>query len=191
MLFGLVWKLNEITWTTVSAIGTFIAITVSLYLARTDREEKLKIRPNYIVGNYNEDYGELIYIKLQNVGYRDVHIDDLVVEPPKTFHGAVFYSGISIKSIFYRPSSIWYFFKSFFRSGICYTPYEFTRETKFKDSTLLPHTLKSFHSIDVVIPGSYFEKTIDQTKNHSHGWATIVVITSTGKRFSEKMKVYI
>lgn len=191
MLFGLVWKLDEITWTTVSAIGTFIAITVSLYLARSDRKQKLKIRPNYISGDYNRDYGELIYIKLQNVGYRDVHIDDLIVEPPKTFHKAVYYSGISLKSIFYRPSSIWYFFKSFFISGICYTPYEFTRKKRFKDSTSLPYTLKSFHSIDVVIPASYFEEMIDKTKNHSHEWVTIVVITSTGKRFSEKMKVYL
>ncbi|MEC3676875.1 hypothetical protein [Bacillus velezensis] len=190
MLYEIVWKLNEITWTSVSAVGTFIAIFSSLYLARSDRTQKIKIRPDYISGNYNEEYGTLIYIKIQNTGYRDVHIDDLIVEPPKNFREAVYYSDISLKNIFLRPSSIWYFFKSFFVSGISFTPYEFTRETSIDNSTLLPCTIKSHDSINIFIPHSYFENIIDKSENRSHGWVNIVVNTSKGKRFSEKMKVY-
>ncbi|WP_342625574.1 hypothetical protein [Bacillus subtilis] len=188
MIYEIIWKLNEITWTSISAIGTFIAITVSLFLAKTDRGEKINILTNYIGGNYDPKYGDLCYIKIQNIGYRDIYLEDFLIEPPK--HVARSYSARDIscfKNLFRDPKDVYYYLRSFFVCGHRFTPYKFVKEKKFDDGEVLPTTLKTFHSIEVVIPFSYFEEMMNTNKNHV--WVNIIVVSGTGKEFKKEMKV--
>lgn len=183
LIYEVVWKLNEITWTTVSSIGTFIAILISLYLATRDRKEKINIVPDYISGNYNAKYGDLIYTKLQNTGNCDVHIDELYVTQTNRIRRIYNEYNCNLKKLFTLRGIT----KILVNEGLIrFTPLEFTQEKHFKDTTILPCTLQRFHSFTIIIPRDYFEELVDFPEQK----VLITVVTSTGKKFSKKMKVY-
>ncbi|WP_144494546.1 hypothetical protein [Bacillus sp. WP8] len=184
MIYGLVWKLNEITWTTVSSLGTFIAIIVSLRLALRDRKEKLEVIPDFMVGGHSEKFGNLTEIKIRNLGHCDVHIDELYVST-SIYYRKIFlalYSKLKDdRTLQFKSKRVLNFFSDY---SIRYLPYEFTKEKHFKDATTLPCTLQKFHSLVIIIPESYFIKMIPFSNE-----VLITVVTSTGRKFSKKKKV--
>lgn len=67
------WNLNVIDWEALSALGTFLAVIVSLMLARSNHKEKIKIYANYDHGALDSVYGLLVFIKIQNISHNDVY----------------------------------------------------------------------------------------------------------------------
>jgi len=64
-----------------SAIGTLLAVIVSLYLAHTSRRQKLKVSASIMqmltVGQKEDVYPEYVWLRATNIGHSKVKITNL------------------------------------------------------------------------------------------------------------------